>query len=268
MTRDKISANHSALIWQMQMGIDETVLDQPFDRFSTPLPTIEPKRERAGDDAQASVKVEAGHLRAPASTQTTELQALQVAEAATTLNDLQRAITGFEGCSLKRTAKNTVFADGNPDADLMLIGEAPGAEEDRLGKPFVGPSGHLLDKMMSAIGFCRESDYYISNILPWRPPGNRKPTPIETAICLPFIRRHIEIKRPKILVLLGATPVSALLGRTEGITRLRGRWQTLQIGQLDLEVMPTYHPAYLLRQPRLKVDAWRDYLEIKLRLNA
>jgi DNA polymerase len=268
MNRGKLLDHHSALIWQMQMGIDETVMNRPFDRFSSPLSTVEPNQVRQKDDAQAGPKIEAGHLRSPSSGQATELQALQVAEAANTLNDLRSAIAGFEGCSLKRTAKSTVFADGNPDAELMLIGEAPGAEEDRLGKPFVGPSGHLLDKMMAAIGLSRESGYYISNILPWRPPGNRKPTPIETAICLPFIKRHIEIKKPRILVLLGATPVSALLARTEGITRLRGGWQTLQIGLQEFDVLPTYHPAYLLRQPRFKVDTWRDLLEIKSRLES
>ena len=269
MSKNKIMDDRAALVWQLRMGIDETVANDPLDRFSADDIQSRPERKRSPDVGARSSTLAVKRPHAPdVGRQDSQLLALQAAEAATTLADLHRAIEKFEGCSLKRTAKSTVFADGNPAAHVMLIGEAPGAEEDRQGKPFVGPSGHLLDKMMGAIGLTRDRDYYISNILPWRPPGNRKPTPLETAACLPFIRRHIELVRPRILVLLGATPVTALLGRTEGITRLRGQWLELHIGQQILDVMPTYHPAYLLRQPRFKAEAWHDLLEIRSRLNA
>ena len=175
----------------------------------------------------------------------------------------------FEGCSLKHTAMNLVFGDGNPDASIMFIGEAPGADEDRQARPFVGVSGQLLDKMIAAIGLDRTSAY-ITNVLPWRPPGNRKPTTSEVTICLPFIRRHINLVAPRVLVLVGGTAASALLGRTEGITRLRGKWLIYCAeggdGAYEVPCMPLYHPAYLLRQPALKRDAWRDILAIQERL--
>jgi DNA polymerase len=170
----------------------------------------------------------------------------------------------FDGCSLKNTAKNLVFADGNPGSGLMLIGEAPGADEDREGLPFVGVSGKLLDRMLAAIGRDRTSAY-ITNVLAWRPPGNRKPTPAETMILLPFIERHVELVAPRVIVLVGGTATSALLGRGEGITKLRGRWHTYR------DTIPAYciyHPAYLLRQPALKRQAWQDLLAIKSRLDS
>ena len=177
----------------------------------------------------------------------------------------------FEGCSLKHTAMNLVFGDGNPEASVMFIGEAPGADEDRQGRPFVGVSGQLLDKMIAAIGLDRTSAY-ITNILPWRPPGNRKPTTNEVTICLPFIRRHIELVAPRVLVLVGGTAASALLGRTEGITRLRGKWLIYHAGEegggQEVPCMPLYHPAYLLRQPALKREAWCDILAIQERLDS
>ena len=177
----------------------------------------------------------------------------------------------FEGCSLKHTAMNLVFGDGNPEASIMFIGEAPGADEDRQGRPFVGVSGQLLDKMIAAVGLDRTS-VYITNILPWRPPGNRKPTTNEVTICLPFIRRHIELVAPRVLVLVGGTAASALLGRTEGITKLRGKWLNYRPEEEDdareIPCMPLYHPAYLLRQPALKREAWRDILAIQERLNS
>ena len=177
----------------------------------------------------------------------------------------------FEGCSLKHTAMNLVFGDGNPEARIMFIGEAPGADEDREGLPFVGVSGQLLDRMIGAIGLDRTSAY-ITNILPWRPPGNRKPTTNEVTICVPFIRRHIELVNPRVLVLVGGTSASALLGRSEGITRLRGRWLMYRVdgpdGANEVPTMPIYHPAYLLRQSALKREAWRDMLTIQERLTA
>ncbi len=255
----------AALEWQIEMGVDETVDDESQNRFQATKETRKSPQEKRPEEAPSRVRT--GHIQTtPAGGQAGKTLAKEAAAKAATLGELREAIEAFEACSLKWTAKSTVFADGNPEADIMLIGEAPGAEEDRQGKPFVGPSGHLLDKMMAAIGLQRDQGYYISNILPWRPPGNRKPTPIETATCLPFILRHIELAKPKILVLLGATPASALLNTTEGITRIRGRWLNLELDQLEVAVMPTYHPAYLLRQPRFKAEAWKDLQEITSKL--
>jgi DNA polymerase len=171
----------------------------------------------------------------------------------------------FEGCALKDTATNLVFGDGNPKAPVMFIGEAPGADEDRQGLPFVGVSGQLLDRMLAAIGLDR-GGAYITNILPWRPPGNRKPTTAEITSCLPFIERHIALVAPRILVLVGGTAASTLLDRSEGITKLRGRWLNYRRPGLEIATMPMYHPAFLLRQSGLKREAWHDLLEIKNRL--
>tara|TARA_B100000029_G_scaffold420144_1_gene425897 strand:- start:517 stop:1350 length:834 start_codon:yes stop_codon:yes gene_type:complete len=193
--------------------------------------------------------------------------ARKLASACTNLAQLADAMVGFEGSTLRQTATNLVFGDGNPQASTMWIGEAPGADEDRLGKPFVGVSGQLLDLMLAAINLDREHAY-ISNILPWRPPGNRKPTTAETEVFLPFIQRHIELVDPDILVLVGGTAASTILRRPEGITKVRGRWLSYEVGGRGISVMPIYHPAYLLRQPTLKRDAWRDLLAIKERLRS
>lgn len=187
------------------------------------------------------------------------------AAACRSIAELRAALAEFDDCPLKATAMNLVFADGEAAAEVMVIGEAPGADEDRQGLPFVGASGRLLDKMLAASGRDR-SNCYISNILPWRPPGNRKPTPFETELCLPFIRRHIALANPRLLILLGGTAAGVLLETTEGITRLRGKWRTYVHEEITIAAMPTYHPAYLLRQPALKGAAWRDFLAIKNRL--
>ncbi len=168
---------------------------------------------------------------------------------------------------MRATATQLVFADGNPQARVMFVGEAPGYEEDRTGKPFVGRSGKLLDRMMAAIGLDR-SKAYIANVVPWRPPGNRTPTPQETAICLPFIRRQIELADPDILVCLGQPATQTLLGTREGITRTRGRWFKYDTGTREIRAIATLHPAYLLRQPLQKRLAWRDFLAIKKALTA
>ena len=194
-------------------------------------------------------------------------QAAALAATAGTLAELRAAIAGFEGCAMRDTATNLVFSDGNPEARIMLVGEAPGADEDRAGLPFVGASGQLLDRMLGSIGLDR-SQVLITNILPWRPPGNRTPTENEIATCLPFVMRHIALVAPDILVLLGATAVRALTGQTEGIRRVRGRWQALSVPGLDapLPCLPTYHPAYLLRTPLAKREAWADLLALRARL--
>lgn len=190
-----------------------------------------------------------------------------LADGADTLAALEAALAAFDGCALKKTAKNLVFADGTPQARVMLVGEAPGADEDRIGKPFVGRSGQLLDRMLAAIGLDRGS-VYIANTIPWRPPGNRTPSPHEAALCLPFLRKQIALVDPDLLVCLGGPAATTLLGVSEGITRLRGRWFDFDSGRRRIRALPTLHPAYLLRQPAQKRLAWRDFKAIRQALEA
>ena len=271
------------LRWHVDAGVDEAVGDVPTDHFKAEPDPAPARREAAADRTHApSGPAPAApppeppkrganvplSLESPAAA---EGSASLLANEASTLAELRDAMARFEGCSLKHTAMNLVFGDGNPDADVMFVGEAPGADEDREGLPFVGVSGRLLDRMIAAIGLDRTSAY-ITNILPWRPPGNRKPTTNEVTVCLPFIRRHIALATPRVLVLVGGTSASALLGRTEGITRLRGRWLIYRGddagGGVEVPCMAIYHPAYLLRQAALKRDAWRDLLAIQERLRS
>ncbi|GGE92203.1 uracil-DNA glycosylase [Stappia taiwanensis] len=193
--------------------------------------------------------------------------ARDAARSAASLEELKAVLARFEACNLRLTAKSLVFADGNPDADVMFIGEAPGREEDRQGVPFVGRSGQLLDRMLAAIGLDRSSAY-ITNVVPWRPPGNRTPSPQETEICKPFILRQIELVAPKVLVFLGGASAKALTGAPEGILRLRGKWLDMPLGAGRIRAMATLHPAYLLRTPAQKRYAWRDFLEIRAALDA
>lgn len=192
------------------------------------------------------------------------MAAREAAASATSLGELNGILAGFTGCNLRQTAKSLVFADGNPEARLMFVGEAPGREEDEAGVPFVGRSGQLLDRMLAAIGLDR-SAAYIANVVPWRPPGNRTPTPQETEICKPFIERQIALASPDILVLLGAAPAAALLGTSDGILKMRGRWFDYQAAGKTIKVLATLHPAYLLRQPQQKRLAWRDFRDLKRR---
>jgi uracil-DNA glycosylase len=194
--------------------------------------------------------------------------AREAASQAWSLEELREVMAAFEGCNLKFTAKNLVFADGNPDADLMLVGEAPGRDEDLEGLPFVGRSGQLLDRMLAAIGRDRNSAY-IANVIPWRPPGNRDPSPMETEICRPFIERQIELANPKVMMTLGNPSTKLLLKTQTGIMRLRGNWGLHRTPSgLEIATMPTFHPAYLLRNPAHKKLAWRDFLEVKARLRS
>ncbi|MFL5238079.1 MAG: uracil-DNA glycosylase family protein [Rhizomicrobium sp.] len=186
---------------------------------------------------------------------------LEIANACNSLVELKAALEAFDGCALKQFANTTVFADGNPAARIMFIGEAPGFEEDKTGLPFVGRAGKLLDKMLGAVGFDRSSAYII-NVLPWRPPDNRNPDLTEVAKCIPFLRRHIELHAPEIVVLLGGSPLRHVLGKTEGILQSRGKWLQYHVAGRMVPVMPTLHPAYLLRQPAHKKHAWRDLLAI------
>jgi len=197
------------------------------------------------------------------SPQVAQNTAHQSASSATSLKELKDAMEAFEGCALKYTATNTVFGDGNPEARVMFIGEAPGADEDRQGLPFVGQSGQLLDKMLSTIGLTREN-FYITNIIPWRPPGNRQPTPAEAEACLPFVQRHIDLVNPDFLILVGGTAAKTLLGGRDGIMRMRGAWRdyTTEAGR-KIKIIAIFHPAYLLRSPGQKREVWRDLIKIK-----
>jgi uracil-DNA glycosylase len=212
-----------------------------------PMPAARPQTAAVPDGAQAALAREA-------------------AGQARSLEELREVMAAFDGCNLKFTAKNLVFADGNPDADLMLVGEAPGRDEDLEGLPFVGRSGQLLDRMLAAIGRDRNSAY-IANVIPWRPPGNREPSPMETEICRPFIERQIELANPKVLMTLGNPSTKVLLKTQTGIMRMRGNWGLHRTPSgLEIATMPTFHPAYLLRNPAHKKLAWRDFLEVKAKL--
>lgn len=191
--------------------------------------------------------------------------AREIASRCQTLDELREALSSFEGCALRNTAKNLVFADGNPKARVMLVGEAPGKDEDLQGLPFVGVSGKLLDRMLASIGLDR-TRVYIANTLPWRPPGNRPPTAIEQAICMPFIERQIELSSAEILVLVGGVSAKQMLATNTGIMRLRGRWSSYKAQSRELPALPILHPAYLLRQPAQKRLAWRDLLSLKARI--
>jgi uracil-DNA glycosylase len=188
-----------------------------------------------------------------------------LAKAATTLAELKSALEGFDGCALKKTCTHTVFADGNPLSRIMFIGEAPGRDEDRQGLPFVGRAGKLLDKMLAAINLDRTTAY-ITNVLNWRPPDNRDPSPEEAAMCLPFLRRHIELVNPGIIILLGAVAARHVMGFSEGIMKLRGRWLEYRVGEFMVPVLATLHPAYLLRQPAHKKLAWRDLQAVEQKI--
>lgn len=266
------------LQWLIDAGADEALSESPVDRFAVraePIAVASPvaKAEPRAVAAQPARAPEPLPMRAPAAfaataTPAATKSAREIAAVCNTLDELKAAVESFEGCALKTTAKTTVFADGHPDAQVMLIGEAPGRDEDLQGLPFVGRSGQLLDRMLNAIGLDRASSAYITNVIFWRPPGNRPPTAEEAAICAPFLLRHIELKQPKVLVLLGATPVKHVLNIEEGITRLRGRWGRYPLNGGEIPVLPTFHPAYLLRQPAAKRQTWQDLLNLKIRLRA
>jgi DNA polymerase len=268
-----------ALRWHVEAGVDEAIGEQPVNRLDSARASAqgqrarrEPRREQPRA-AASPVAEPAGRrtaplpLSEPQAPQPARRGAHALAAAALTIEELKAAAAALEDCALKKTATNLVFADGNPEAPVMLVGEAPGAEEDLRGLPFVGKAGQLLDRMLAAIGLDRRSAY-ITNIVFWRPPGNRQPTPQEIALCLPFVERHIELVAPEILVLLGGTAAKALLARNDGIMRLRGRWFEYATPGLARPVpaIPTFHPAFLLRSPGQKRAAWLDLLEIRDRL--
>ena len=266
------------LAFYAEAGADEPLEEHGIDRFQQeqrPAQTLAQHVEpHQAQPQQPSRTPPPPPLARPPTSMTAvpdEGQALlarELARAANSLEELRAAMQAFEGCNLKFTAKQLVFADGNPEADLMLVGEAPGRDEDIEGLPFVGRSGQLPDRILIAIGRDRKSAY-IANVIPWRPPGNRTPTPHETEICRPFIERQIELANPKVLVTLGGPSAKTLLHATDGILRLRGTWKLHRTSAgVEIPAMPTLHPAYLLRNPAHKKLAWRDFLEIKKRLLA
>jgi len=264
------------LQWQIAMGADEAIGEFPIDRLAPPpAPVVAPAPvvpRPAARPAPARPATPAAPVAPPPALADSLAEAAQsarrLAETAATIEALGELVHEFDGCPLKRTATNTVFVDGNTEARVMIIGEAPGADEDRLGRPFVGRSGQLLDRMLAAIGLDRTA-VQITNVIYWRPPGNRKPTSNEIAACLPFVLRHIALARPHAVVLAGGTAAGALLPYSEGITRLRGRWFELAVSGLDrpVPVLPMFHPSFLLRSPERKREAWRDLLALRARLD-
>jgi DNA polymerase len=248
------------LRWYGEIGVDACLADEPADHLAAPARRPEPLP--AGHAPAAPRPVPPAPALLTGDADAVVLAARDAAAAAGTLDELRLAMERFEGCALKATASRLVFADGAADARIMLVGEAPGREEDQRGRPFVGRSGQLLDRMLGAIGLDR-STVYIANIVPWRPPGNRTPTPQETATCKPFIERQIALVAPEVLVCLGAPSTQALLGVKEGIMKLRGRWLHYDLGDRTIPAMATLHPAFLLRQPAQKRLAWRDFRAIR-----
>lgn len=253
------------LEWQIELGADEAIGEDPVDRFGVPVETSAPAPQPAAAPPAAPGAV------APAPPPVAQgpdpvAVARSAAASARTLDDLREALEGYDHCELKKGARSLVFADGNPAARVMVIGEAPGRDEDQQGKPFVGRAGRLLDRMFDAIHMSREVPdtehaLYITNVLPWRPPQNRDPKPEEVAMMLPFLQRHVELVDPEVLVLMGNHSCQALLGR-RGITRLRGNWQEA----LGKPALPMFHPAYLLRNPHAKREAWHDLLMLQAKL--
>lgn len=268
-----LSAAAEMLRLQVEWGADDAIAEAPVDRYAVssapavarteapPAPVAEPAPAPA---ARPAARLEPSERIVA--------DAREIAAGCETLDALRAAVEAFDGCVLKKTAMNTVFADGDPGADVMFIGEAPGADEDRQGKPFVGVSGQLLDRMIGWIGLARSNNAYITNMLFWRPPGNRNPSPEEIAICRPFVERHIELLAPKLLIFVGGTSAKTMLDRTEGIMRLRGRWYPYRTAAMEaagaapVEATAMFHPAYLLRSPAQKRETWRDLLAIKAKL--
>lgn len=257
----------AALRLQIEWGADEALAEAPVDRFvTTGARAAEVVRPAATAPAAARPRPRAAAVAPPAAP---ALRAQEIANVCHTREELRAALSAFGGCPLSATATNLVFADGNPDSGLMLIGEGPGAEEDRAGLPFVGPSGQFLDRMVASIGLTR-NHYLITNLIPWRPPGNRNPTESEIAVCLPFLLRHIALVRPRRIVLLGNIPAQAVTGIKTGITRLRGKWLPVTIPGLDAPIpaLPMLHPAFLQRTHGAKRDAWADMIALRQSLDA
>jgi uracil-DNA glycosylase len=278
MTPDRTKAALDLLSFYSEAGVDAAIDESPTDRLASAAVASPARPRGVAADELATKGATAAHdtgipsapdTRPSATPLAPDVAAMAAREAARTagsLDELREILEKFEGCALKATATQLVFADGNPTSRVMFVGEAPGYEEDRQGRPFVGRSGQLLDRMLAAIGLDR-TKVYIANIVPWRPPGNRTPTPQEAAICLPFLKRQIELCDPDVLVCLGGPSAQTLLGIKEGIMKARGRWFAFNTGKRDIRAMATLHPAYLLRTPLAKRLAWRDFLAIKKALS-
>ncbi len=255
------AADLSMLAWQLELGADEAIAEEPLNRYKLEAP---PKPRPQSAQAPAAAAVAAQPAPAPAEP---VVDSAAIAAACADLDSLRETISAFDGCALKQGARNTVFCDGNPAARVMVIGEAPGREEDRTGKPFVGRAGQLLDKMFAAIGLSRQGEgagdsIYITNVMPWRPPQNRTPSTDEMAMMKPFLLRHIALAAPDYLVLMGNPATKTLLETEVGITRMRGQWGQV----LGVPALPMFHPAYLLRTPAQKRAAWADLLSLKAKL--
>lgn len=242
------------LEWQVELGVTDAIGDQPVNRYDLP----DHARPAAKPAAAPAPGMPVAKPKGPDPVEV----ARAAAAAAGDLDALKAAMAAFDYCELKKGARNLVFADGVPGAPVMIIGEAPGRDEDREGFPFVGRAGQLLDRMLSAIGLSRKENVYITNVLPWRPPQNRDPRPDEIAMMKPFLERHVALSDPKLIVLMGNISCQAVLGK-RGITRLHGHWDQA----MGKPVLPMFHPAYLLRQPSAKRLAWADLLELRARLN-
>ena len=275
-----------AVAWQQECGVFDLLSDQPVDTFAArelekasapaairtdaaPRPAAATARPAAPARAKpaAAQPPTNQHARRGLEAVADIAEAEKRAAACSSIEELMAAVEDFDGCLLKDTASNTVFGDGPTDSDIMIIGEAPGADEDRQGRPFVGRSGQMLDEMLSYIWLKREEDFRITNIVFWRPPGNRKPNAGEVALCWPFSKRHIELVQPKVILAVGGLSAQTLLDPNLRITRERGKWRSLDVGGSAVPVLPTLHPAYLLRQPVNKREAWTDLLTLKQFLN-
>lgn len=243
----------AALGWYRDAGVDIAVGEAPVDRFAA-APAV-PRRQLPAAATEPPPT-------APMAINADPSEARTLAAGAQTLDELQAMLGAYDGCALKLRATQLVFADGNPQAKIMLVGEAPGREEDEQGKPFVGRSGQLLDRMLAAIGLDR-AKVYIANTVPWRPPGNRTPTPEEISLCLPFLQRQVELVAPRILLTLGGPAMQTVFQSSTGILKMRGHWRELTFGGHTMAAMATLHPAYLLRTPTAKQLAWRDMLSLK-----
>ncbi|PCI58886.1 MAG: uracil-DNA glycosylase [Kordiimonadales bacterium] len=260
------------LAWHVAMGADEACADEPIDRYSTPAAEPAPQ-QAAQDKAQNKPKERpqgptpiVARPAKPATGAGPEIAAATAA-ACSTIQELFTALAAFDGGLVKRSAKNTVLSDGTFGADLMVIGDVPSREDDQEGLSFQGPSGALLDKMLAAIGLRRSKDAYLSNVLPWRLLGNSKPDEALLAVCKPFVERHIQLAKPKIVLFMGGAAAKSLTGTADSISRQRGKWLELTLGEQTFAALPTYHPTYLLNQPHQKRAAWADLLATQKRLS-
>lgn len=290
-TRQDITPQIAASMLQFyaQAGVVDLLDDEPIDRYVDTARQLEERKAKKAaqmdnmlsankaranniqPQSKASAPAQATRPAQPTTTlavpdQAAMAETRELAKSATTIEELNTILKSFKGCNLCHSAKNTVFSDGNPEAPIMIVGEAPGRDEDMHGIPFVGPAGQLLDKMLAAISLDRTS-CYITNIIPWRPPGNRTPVAHEIELCRPFVARHIELVQPKLLVFMGNVSTTTLLNTNKGILSIRGKWDEYQVGEAPVPAMPTLHPTYLLRTPAAKRNAWNDLLAIQAKLS-